>query len=296
MPDINPLSEPKDIIVQHFLVAFLDVLGQRAELRSLVSLPTNEEDLRRTATTLKRTLGFVLKVRALFKEFFTKFSEPSEFLKLLPEPERVLLRELRKSEVSFYGFSDSFVVAIPLRTDNDHCTQMNGVYAALIAACWTPVASLFDEHTLRGGIDVGVGVQLGSGEVYGAALERAYTLESEVAGHPRIAVGNELIQYLEFVRDLPVTTIPGRCAKEVARRCLRFIMKDIDGQPILDFLGEAFREASDRAVKPDLVRKSYQFVIKEYDHWMTSGNDKLALKYKNLREYFETRKSLWGLQ
>ncbi len=295
MEDVKTKSLSESIIIQHFLVAFLDVLGQRAELRSLGSLPTNQEEIGKTGAILKRTLGFVLQTRALFNEYFSEFNQPGEFLRSLPEPEQNLVRNLRQSEVSFYGFSDSFVVAIPLRTENDHCTQMNGIYAAFMASCCIPLCSLFSEHALRGGIDVGVGVQLESGEVYGAALERAYSLESEVADSPRIAIGNELIRYLEFVRDQPATTVFARCAKETARRNLRFITRDTDGQPILDFLGEAFRRDSDRVVKPEFVGKAYNFVLKQCEEWTATNNAKLGAKYERLRTYFETRKRVWDL-
>jgi len=295
MQRMDSPSGEKSIIVQEFLIAFLDVLGQRGELRDLLTVPTNEEELTRTTATLKRTLGFVTMVRDSFRILFTQYNEPSQFAKSLPDRERMLLKELCRSEISFYGFSDSFVVAIPLGTQDDHCTQINGVYAALLAACWIQFVCLFREHALRGGIDVGVGVQLEGGEVYGAALERAYTLESEVADYPRVAVGNELIRYLEYVRDEPATTDPGRVARLTAARCLRFITEDTDGRPILDFLGDAFREASSSIVTPDMIKKTFKFVTNECDRWAASGNTKLASRYERLREYFEAHKIQWGL-
>ena len=63
-------------------------------------------------------------------------------------------------------------------------------------------------HPARGGLDVGLGVEIAPGEVYGAALERAYQLESEVAQHPRLVIGKELVAYLDFLTSRAAACIP----------------------------------------------------------------------------------------
>lgn len=211
-------------VIQHFLVAYLDVLGQRDRLRELTALPRNNDEIRETAAILKGTLGFVLQLRSLFEKFFEGYSKRSDFVQSLSETEQQTFRELSRTEVHLYGFSDSFVVYVPLRSDDEHSTPMNGVFAALMASAAMPINSLYAGHSLRGGIDVGVGVQLDTGEVYGAALERAYTLEHDVSDYPRITVGDELIRYLQFVRDQQSTSIPGRCAKQKAELCCGFYL------------------------------------------------------------------------
>ena len=45
---------------------------------------------------------------------------------------------------------------------------------------------------LRGGIDVGLGLEITADEVYGPALERAHYLESRLADYPCVLVGDEL--------------------------------------------------------------------------------------------------------
>lgn len=262
--------------LQHFLVAYLDVLGQREDLRRLTALPRNDEELRETSAVLKRTLSFVLQLRALFKTFFDGYGKPSEFLKSLSEPEQRALRELRRSEAQMYGFSDSFVVSVPLRSNDDHCTSVNGVFAALMASAAMPINSLFSGHSLRGGIDVGVGVQLDTGEVYGAALERAYTLEHDVSDYPRITVGDELVRYLQFVRDQSQVSITAQCAKRTAELCLRLLYRDSDGNVILDYLGEVVREIGSRAVRPEIIQRVYEFAASELVRFRGSGDRKLT--------------------
>ncbi|MGD0945967.1 MAG: hypothetical protein ABSA52_00935 [Candidatus Binatia bacterium] len=280
-------------VIQHFLVVYLDVLGQRDELRRLTTLPQNDAELRQASAALKRTLGCVLQLRELFKTLFDSYSKPADFLKSLPEPEQEALRGLRRSEVLFYGFSDSFVVSVPLRSHDDHCTPINGVHAALLASAIMPLNSLGLGHALRGGIDVGVGAQLDSGEVYGAALERAYTLEHDVSDYPRITVGDELISYLQFVRDQPTSSIPATCAKRTAERCLRFLARDSDGKVILDYLGEAVREIGANAVRPETLTQVYEFASRELVRFTLKGDTKLTSRYKRLNEYLAGRKALW---
>ena len=289
----TPYIQGQSLEVQHFLVVYLDVLGQRDELRQL-TIPRTEEELARTSAVLKRTLGFILQIRSLFKTFFDRFSEPTDFLKSLPLSEQPALRNLRRSEVHFYGFSDSFVVSVPLGSQDDHCTPVNGVYAALIASASIPLNSLFSGHALRGGIDVGVGVQLSTGEVYGAALERAYALEHQVSDYPRITIGNDLIRYLQFVRDQLPASIPARCAKQTAERCLRLLTRDSDGEMTLDYLGEAIREVGRHAVSAEILERAYEFANRELERFGRSGDAKLKSRYEKLNQYLASRRGLWA--
>jgi len=54
---------------------------------------------------------------------------------------------------------------------------------------------------LRGGIDVGLATEIGPGEIYGTALERAYVLKSKEAEYQRIVIGDELCRYLNVTLD-----------------------------------------------------------------------------------------------
>src|SRR5207244_7206404 len=70
------------------------------------------------------------------------------------------------------------------------------VFSALSAACVVMLTALANKHPLRGGIDVGLAAEIGPGEIYGTALERAYLLEDRVAKYPRLVIGDELWRYL----------------------------------------------------------------------------------------------------
>ena len=82
------------------------------------------------------------------------------------------------------GFSDSFVISVPLWEEGHELVRAVTVFSALSAACVVMITALASKHPLRGGIDVGLATEIGSGEIYGTALERAYLLERRVAKYP----------------------------------------------------------------------------------------------------------------
>jgi hypothetical protein len=60
-------------------------------------------------------------------------------------------------------------------------------------------------HPIRGGIDVGLAIDIDEGEIYGPVLDHAYHLEWKVAGGPRVVVGDTCVDYLNFVTSQPAT-------------------------------------------------------------------------------------------
>jgi hypothetical protein len=70
------------------------------------------------------------------------------------------------------------------------------VFSVLSTACVVMLTALASKHPLRGGIDVGLPTEIGPGEIYGTALERAYLLKCRVAKYPRLVIGDELWRYL----------------------------------------------------------------------------------------------------
>jgi hypothetical protein len=165
-----------------YLVAFLDVLGQRERFRRL-RLPKTEEEYLSVQDVLRDTAGFVSMLRDVFRTQFEAFE--AGVLNSLPV-ERNLLRP------HFLGFSDSFVASVALRNEDQQLAANIKVFAALSAACIVMLTSLASKHALRGGIDVGLATELSPGEIYGTALEGAYLLESCQADYPRVSVAHDM--------------------------------------------------------------------------------------------------------
>jgi hypothetical protein len=233
----------EEIIYQYgwHLVAFLDVCGQREELRQL-RMPKTEDEYLAVLGILKNTAGVVLGLRKVFSDYFKSFAQGYPNL-IVP---------------NFRGVSDSFIVSVPLK-DNDANVTLVRSYCALSAAAAVMLSSLARSHALRGGIDLGVGVEISQGEIYGAASERVYALENRDAKYPRILIG------------------------------------DADGRSILDYLGPGIANCPMPKYADDVVKPAYQFVVEKHEYFLSIGDRKLSERYANLRRYFELRLPMWGL-
>ena len=144
-------------------------------------------------------------------------------------------------------------------------------------------------HAIRGGIDIGIGIELSDGDVYGAALAKAYELESKTARYPRIVIGDDLFNYiLKYAKQN--NDVFGLTNDKTAYDCTRLIGIDDDGLPFLDYLGEGFKQdiAKDR-LDPAIIEKAYDFIMEESAKWQNTKNSKLAFRYALLRNYFEHR-------
>jgi len=269
----------------YYLVAFLDVQGQRERFRGL-RVPTTPEEAQILNKAVLETAGFVDRLR---HELKAEFEENEERL-------RKSQTVTEFSQPKFVGFSDSLVMSVALWDTVEHLTMAIRVYSTLAAACNAMMSCFVQKHALRGGIDIALGVELESGEVYGTALENAYLLESRDAEYPRVRIGGGLWRFL--LAALPDCEHPKSPAIEqicaVVRKTMALTCTDADGRRILDYLGEQAKALSHPSAGKD-VKSSYDFVVAEHAHWTAAGNAKLSGRYALLRRYFESQLPLWGL-
>jgi hypothetical protein len=142
-------------------------------------------------------------------------------------------------------------------------------------------------NPLRGGIEIAWGTELRPGELYGPAIARSYELESEVAQYPRIVVGARMIEFLNTVAAIPPKDKPSQYSSTLAKMCLQMLVRDIDGQWMIHYLGESFQKAVSRDAHVDMYNDAARFISDEYDRFRTAGDSKLALRYFHLRSYFQ---------
>lgn len=288
----------EDSQFQYYLVAFIDVLGQKAAFKEIQGLPRTPEDKSRLAKALNKTIKFLEFYRGGIKKFFDNFAQPTEIAKEIPVDKKYLFDEIRKSEIKFNGFSDFIQLFVSLRTETHFCNAMNGVFAAMSAAGVMSLIALAAKHAVRGGIDVGTGIEWTDGEIYGPALNSAYLLESRKAQYPRILVGEGLLNFLKFQNEQPESIYSNYC-KSIARLCEGMIFKDTDGLLALDYLGQGFRRAfadvptddtpKSEEVLDDLIKKAQKFIREELERWQQKENKKLANRYRLLQDYFDAR-------
>jgi hypothetical protein len=278
--------EAKNFKLGHHLVAFLDVLGQRDKFRRL-RLPTNSDEEAQVKEVLRQTAGFIVELRRVFQTQFEVFEAGAGMGAYTKGPLRP----------NFVGFSDSFVTSVPLRNEGGDLMPVVTVFSALSAAAVVMLTSLASKHPLRGGIDVGLATEIGPGEIYGTALERAYVLESNVAQYPRIVIGDELGNYLNSAQaqfgksQAPVA----KAITAVTQKIMGLIATDKDGKKILDYLGAVVVENSAPGHKQHMVQPAYEFVLAEQKRLIAGGNAELIERYASFRSYFESRLSLWSI-
>lgn len=270
----------------YYAVALLDVMGQKARVRELRGLPTSPAEAKVAAEVLRDTVGYLRRVRAQFDRIFKTSNTTTPIFDSIPEEKKSLARSMRSREVTYRWLSDSLIATVPLRNENEHCTPMNGVYAMMWASCVVAIAALANGKSIRGGIDVGWGVPMGGGELYGAALERAYTLESACAEYPRIVVGDEMWNYLSFVEGQQPTTPFGGLARNLARECTRLVVEDADGKRVLDLAGPAIRSLG-RPMGEDIFHLAVGNARNHEARFREAGDVRLADRYKKLINLLE---------
>lgn len=287
------LNNP-EITAEWYLVAFVDVLGQRHLLRELRGLPdsTDPEEVARFISIIKKTVGTVKALRDSFEGFFEGAqSEEPELSKLFPELKQ-LFEKAKGNKLKTHMFSDFVALYHSLRDDINK-VPMISVHGALVAASATFLTMLAGGNPIRGGIDIGVGVQLVDGEVYGAALSRAYELESKIAQYPRIVLGTELVEYIQGHRIQTETDVFSKINKEIAETSLKLIAIDDDGIYFLDYLGDGFRKNIAGGLDKSVVKKAYAHIVAESNRLKAEKNSILAFRYTLLRNYFEDRLTSW---
>jgi hypothetical protein len=279
--------EEKNYRLGWHLVAFLDVLGQRETFRQL-RLPKTPEEHSAVQEVMRDTVGFVSNLRDVFRKQFEGFE--AGVLNSRAKPEKPLRPD-------FLGFSDSFIASVALTSDDDHLTPAVRIFSTLAAASIVMLTSLASKHALRGGIDVGLATEIGQGEIYGTALERAYVLESQQADSPRILVGDELWKYWSSgIEEFEKLANPaGEAMVKLIRSQMNLVTEDADGRRILDYLGGFFANIATPDHASRMVKPAYQFVMDQEAHWLSKGNAQLSGRYAILRRYFESRLPLWGL-
>jgi hypothetical protein len=144
-----------------------------------------------------------------------------------------------------------------------------------------------------------VGVPFNEHEIYGSALVKAYNLENSVALYPRIVIGKFLKEYIGFVKERNSNHDPENivslCSLQMAHDCERLITPDYDKNNILDVIGDYIKSIPG-GIQKKWVEDAYKFIIKSQESNLNSQKLKLAVRYGLLRNYFESRLTLWDIR
>ena len=298
----------KDYNYCYYLVAFIDVLGQKKAFQGIDAMPTKDDTKlqKKLIEAHEQTVLFIENFRSGFENIFNTCLEESESTVEVPEFKKEKFDDLRRVILKHQRFSDCIQAFVPFQLDEYHryhSNVINGVLGILTACGGMLLVSLAEKKAFRVGIEVGIGTELSNDEVYGPALFKAYSLENKIAQYPRIVIGKELLNYLRNLSE-KIQQIPDQdqdkedieLCKRMADKCLKMVIKDLDGYPILDYLGDEFRKTIYKSPHDEgqisyeeIYKKAYEFVEAEYKKRRDMGDSKLALRYYLLHQYLKAR-------
>lgn len=280
----------------NYAVGFLDLLGQRAALQGEGLLPViqNEDDRKKFIDKARSSIGAIVDLQHAAERMIGAEDgavRGSKFRAKLSDAHQRMWDEMLQRRLSSQRWSDGLVYFLDLGDETTKC-PVNGIYDLIALAGSLCLLGLTKRKPLRGAIDIAWAIELHPGEIYGAAVARAYELESEVAQWPRIVVGARALGFLEWHRDQPKVDLFSDYNKSLAALCLRMLVKDIDGNSIVDYLGEEFQRSITQQQREELYRDALVFVQKEVERHHASKDEKLYERYYTVLRYFHAKPPL----
>lgn len=283
-----------EVIIKNYVVAFLDLLGQRADMAGLLFMPPKTQPEARKDFTKKvfRSVGAVHFIQSQV-QLYTNLSNdwhdtPAEGLD--PNKQQVI-QKYRISSLRTQRFSDGIVIFCPL--DNDDHFAINSVCSLLVCCASTMVVGLAQGYPFRAGIAIGAGCSINGDDIYGPVLAEAYRLESTVALYPRVVVSDEFNGWLQSLERKDLGSAQDRSVTLALKKfCEPFLMEDSDGRLAVDYLKNSTLNALGGAKNTDAsilgMRKFVEGSIARF----TGGDEQqsyIRAKYESVLSYINRR-------
>lgn len=229
-----------------------------------------------------------------FKEIVAKKS-PDEILainKMLRDVNRITLTPSDLPPLKFINFSDSAVRARQVPND-DALVLYSTVWNEFRNIAFAQTSLINLKVLIRGGVTIG-DLYFENDVVFGGALNRAYSLESEIAIFPRLVVDRSLVNIVLDSQEDALASLrkfaPDEAKQSKGRNIddIRwFLQKDFDGVLFLDYLGVFFELSKNTSARGELISA----ILIMHRNVIVSGledymyNDKLLAKYNWLKNY-----------
>lgn len=279
-----------DLIISNYCVSFIDLLGQRAALQGQSLIPTfqSEGDKQGWHRTIRDSIGSIVALQEHANEMI-RASEPnpnSPLRSQLTADKQMIWDSMQQTRVTTQRWSDGLVSFASLSDTSVKC-HLNNVYQLFAQAGSLAFIGLASKRPIRGAIEIAWAIELHPGELYGAALARAYELESEVAEYPRIVIGRKMVRFLDLQLKNPNQDPYAEVDRSLAGLCRDMVVQDADGHWLLHYLGPVFRDAISQESHIELYGKARAFVIEQLREHQQKQNTKLAFRYRHLLQYFD---------
>lgn len=313
-PDSDLVQPPLGL----YAVAAFDILGQSERLMRATWPLRPDQDRKDAMRSFVDAAHGVHLVREAFAASYGLYRAPIGQDPNMTQEQRARQIRFFSAEVRFLTFSDTVLAYVNLREDP---TLVQGVLAILSTCASVFLVLLAAKIPMRGAVDVGLAYRLsdlslqneaGSGddsvdvayayrvsddEIYGPVLASVHRLESRVAQWPRVVLGDGLAQYIHML------TKPTECVQLDARTRAAgeaytgLIEQDVDGWPILDYLGRwrqgVYLRHRDPQDPAHGERDAYRFIKKQAERFRDERNEKLAVRYNLTLQYFHSKAHLW---
>lgn len=299
---MQPTTKNQDVKFCYYVVAFIDILGQKERLQEMTDLPKMGEDREYFLNSLKKTYGYVAMTRKDIMRFFkssaTSIENDQIWTKHSPETKKRVI-EWRTTKPRFAHISDTIIMYIPVVNENE-VHNLCAIYGMIYSISFTMLLSLARNIPLRGGIEIGLAGDFPDIGLYGPAIYAAHDLENRIAQYPRIVVGESLIDFLykweSGDEDLArnggdiLTALNIRFAT-VSKT---FLCEDADGRPILNFMGSEMRKEVEKSGNLlRIAQEAFNFVVMECERFKKEKNEKLAFRYTLLADYISNHLHSW---
>ena len=256
-----------------YVCSLIDILGQKEKLMKL-----NDISLDESISIFQQTYGNVNKFREYTNDsisFVNQIKSKHNFK-----------NSFTSNLIEMKSFSD-LITSYVLLGNNEHKLQFQGIYFLLLSNCEVFLKMLAYGIALRGGIDLGMAIKNDENELYGSALLNPYIIESKVTKSIRIVIGQTLYNYIqetssnEYLNDKLLDL-----NIRYAQLCKKLIKQDTDGEYILDYLSDEFKEMKSFT---SYYEKAKQFLDTEYNNLRKKQEFDVAKKYQQAIKYFESK-------
>ena len=256
-----------------YVCSLIDILGQKEKLMKL-----NDISLDESISIFQQTYGNVNKFREYTNDsisFVNQIKSKHNFK-----------NSFTSNLIEMKSFSDLITSYVSLG-NNEHKLQFQGIYFLLLSNCEVFLKMLANGIALRGGIDLGMAMKNDENELYGSALLNPYIIESKVTKSIRIVIGQTLYNYIqetssnEYLNDKLLDL-----NIRYAQLCKKLIKQDTDGEYILDYLSDEFKEMKSFT---SYYEKAKQFLDTEYNNLRKKQEFDVAKKYQQAIKYFESK-------
>jgi hypothetical protein len=285
-------SEDNNRLRQHnyWVAACLDIVGQTEAMKDIdfVNSQMSDEERKLFEQGVKK----VYKSTQLLHDTIERWVEKSEKtpppFQNLNDKEKQFWETTNGRPLRWQRFSDGLIVYASL-ADPLAQSPIRPIYFMIGGCAAAMLLLLAHETPIRGGIAMGAACEFRPNELYGPVLATAHKLESKVAGYPRVVVDNRVHEYLVGIHRSTGGGKRGDSDRAIAAHCLELLSTDVDGNEVVDYLGEGFRAHTGLSKTDPIFDKIEKFIESEYDKHRTDKNTKLAFRYALLFNYFTWR-------